>query len=192
MANLRLSNDYLIFLAQILIISYLPSLAIADETKPCQQTVQYTFERGDTLSEILWSLDVSPLYGRKGAVAKLLSQQPKKFSATPFGYVQAGTQVMLNLTDCPNPSIWIIENGILRKRPKVEPEPYPSPLDVDSEALPSEIQEKSSTPISNVAPPQEVKSLPSTILEPVKEIVPPPKVLEGELNDENLNKLLNL
>ena len=192
MTNLKPSHDSLSFLARLLIVSYLPSVAIADETKPCQETVQYTFERGDTLSEILWSLDVSPLYGRKGAVATIISQNPDKFSTTPLGYVQAGTQLMLNLTDCPNPSIWFIENGILRKRPKVEPEPERTPSDTESTNLPSEIQEKSPTATTHTDPPQDVKPVPNTILEPVKEIVPPPLELEGELNDENLNKLLNL
>lgn len=191
MATLKPSNLTFKCFARFMFISMTPSLATADETKPCPETVQYTFERGDTLSEILWSLNISPLYGRHGTVAKMIAQQPGKFSSTQSGHVQAGTQMILNLTVCPDPSLWIIENGILRRRPKVEAGPMPASQEAEPKTTPPEAQENGATSTVNMAPTPEVKPAPTKILEPVQEIVPPQRELEGDMTDENLNRFLN-
>lgn len=192
MTTSRPSNVYVTPIVWSLIAISSDSRAIADDVKHCPDTVQYTFEKGDSLSEVLYSLNVSPLYGRHGAVAKMVGWQPEKFSSTRYGHVQAGTQMTLRLTDCPDPTVWLIENGVLLKRPKVVSEPNTPSPDGDSEPLSSDNPERHLPPTGLSAPAQDVEPSLNTIVEPVREIVPPPMKLDGELNDENLNKLLNL
>jgi hypothetical protein len=172
------------------IFCFAPVADASVATQNCPKQVRYKFEKGDTLSEVLWAVGSWRLYGPGGRVARIVGASPHKFSSLKNGLIRLNAVVKISVQFCPDPSRWSIENGFLvrikhtphgnkKLVPESKPDLVPLPDSV-ANPVPALIPAPKPIPSKGPATPVNRQSVPAPatppVIQPVKSSSPSPHV----------------
>jgi hypothetical protein len=142
------------------------------ETLQCPKEAAFVFQKGDTLSDVLWAVGKSRIYGPRGRIAKIVTAHSKKFSKKHYGHIRVSTTLPITVEACPDSTLWAFENGFLVKKRNAHHE---SPASI---AMPVLQPTPDPTPAYS-------------IVEPTQETIPAPKELKGEVNNDSISAFIN-